>query len=117
MALMEELRTLGVNVEEALDRMMGNAALYEKMLGRFVDMMDNSLVTPDFDNNDYQEIIEKTHAIKGATGNLSLTPLFEAYSEIVRLLRADDPEQAKKILTDILPVQQDILDCIKKYKS
>lgn len=117
MALIEELKTYGVNVEEALDRMMGNTALYEKMLGRFVDMAETSAVTPDFDNNDYQEIIEKAHALKGATGNLSLTPLYEAYTEIVSLLRKDDPEQAKKILTDILPVQKDILDCIQKNKS
>lgn len=117
MALLEELRQLGVNVDEALDRMMGNASLYERVLGKFLALIDNSAVSPDFDGNDYADIIEKAHAIKGATGNLSLTPLHKAYDEIVTLLRADKPEEAREVLKNILPIQEQIYECIKKHAS
>lgn len=78
-------------------------------------MLAKSSVDPDFDCNDYGEVIELAHAIKGATGNLSLTPLFQAYDEIVALLRADQPQQAKEVLQQILPVQEKIVACIEKY--
>lgn len=117
MELLEELRILGVNVDDALERFMGNVSLYERMLGTFPDMLENSFVEPDFDCNDYGETTENAHAIKGAAGNLSISPLYEAYTEIVRLLRAEQPEQAKIVLKKILPVQNDIINCIKKYTN
>lgn len=113
MALLDELKALDVNVDEGLERMMGNSSLYERMLVKFVKVMNDLEVSPDFDNNDYAEIIEKTHTIKGASGNLSVTPVYEAYTEIVNLLRSDKPEEAKEILRNILPVQKEILLVLK----
>ena len=115
MNLLEELGHMGVDVEQGLDRLMGNTALYEKMLVMLLDMLKNSMVTPEFDSDNYGEVIEKAHAIKGATGNLSITPLYKAYSEVVRLLRENNPEQAKDILREIQPVQTEIMNCIEKY--
>ena len=115
MSLFEELKDLGVNVDEAVERFMGNEGLYEKMLKKFPDMINKASVEPDFDCSDCTEIIEKTHAIKGAAGNLSLTPLYEAYTKIVDLLRGNQPEQAKTIIKEIQPVQAQIMACIEKY--
>ncbi len=117
MGLLEELKTLNVDVEEAKERFMGNVSLYEKMLFKFLGVMEEMAVDTDFDGNDYAEVIEKTHAIKGATGNLSIRPMYDAYSEIVRLLREQQPEQARKVLADIIPVQNEIIACIKKYNQ
>lgn len=117
MGLLEELKTLNVDVEEAKERFMGNVSLYEKMLFKFLGVMEEMAVDTDFDGNDYAEVIEKTHAIKGATGNLSIRPMYDAYSEIVRLLREQQPEQARKVLADIIPVQNEIIACIKKYNK
>lgn len=60
--------------------------------------MRTSEMSPDFDGNDYKDMIEKAHAIKGEAGNLSITPVYEAYTEIVNLLRADQPAQAREVL-------------------
>lgn len=59
--------------------------------------------------------IEVAHAIKGASGNLAVTPVYESYSELVRLLREQQPEEAKKVLEKALPVQNAIIDCIERY--
>ena len=117
MGLLDELRELGVNVDEGLGRLGGNAAFYEKMLGSFIKMMDKYAVEADFDMNDYGDVIEKAHAIKGASGNLSITPIYEAYGRITDLLRADKPAEAKALLQDVLPVQAQIMDVIHKYKG
>lgn len=115
MGMLEELKELGVNVKEGKNRLMGNTALYERMLVKAADMMKKAPVSTEYDGTDCAELIERTHAIKGATGNLSLTPLYNAYSEIVRLLREDQPEQAKQVFEEVLPIQNKIVDCIEKY--
>ncbi len=115
MGMIDELKALGVNTDEAVARMNGSTSLYERMLFKFLDMMKKSVIQPDFDNNHYDDIIEVAHAIKGVSGNLSITPVYNAYSEIVRLLRAGQPEQAKEVLEKVMPVQATIMDCIQKY--
>lgn len=115
MDLLNDLKALGVNVEEAVERFMGNEGLYKRMLGTFPGMVEKTAVPVNFDELDYADIIEKTHALKGATGNLSLTPLYEAYTEIVAELRAENPQKAKEILNNMLPVQEQIIACINKY--
>lgn len=113
MSLLTEMQDLGVNVDEGLERLMGNVSLYEKMLGSFAKMMKDTSFQPDFDLNDYSDIIEKAHTIKGTSGNLSITPIYKAYTEIVSLLRADQPQQAKTVLEAVLPIQKQIIDCIE----
>lgn len=115
MSLLDELKDKGVNVDEAINRFMGNASLYERMLFKFLDMMKNLKVSPDFDINDYNDVIEEAHAIKGSAGNLSITPIYEAYGKAVDLLRQSQPEEAKTVLENVQSVQKDIMDCIEKY--
>lgn len=117
MSLLEDLKDLGANIDEGLDRFMQNSALYERMLGTFIKMMNNSVIDPNFDSNNYGEVVEKAHAIKGTSGNLSLTPIYEAYTDIVDLLRAGKPEEAREVLVGVLPVQAEIIECIQKYKK
>ena len=117
MDFLEELKELGVNTEEGLARLNKNEALYKKLLGTFTGLIENYYVEPDFDETDYEEITEKAHAIKGAAGNLSITPVYSAYTRIVELLRAGKPQEAKEVLKKILPIQQGIVRCIDKYKA
>ena len=114
MSFFDELRALGVNVDEGLKRINGNENLYKRLLGSFLKAIDANYVSADFDFHDYQDVIEKTHALKGTSGNLSLTPIYEAYTQIVDLLRAGKPEEAQPILEKILPVQEEIIQCIKR---
>ena len=114
MSLCDELRTFGVDVDGGVKRLGGAEALYQKLLGSFVGMVKEHYVPEDFDGSDYAETIEHAHAIKGASGNLSLTPIYEAYTEIVALLRADKPEEARERLKQVLPIQNDIINCIEK---
>ena len=116
MDLLDELRGLGVDIDGGMARLGGNEGLYRKLLGSFVKAIRQYYVGADFDGTEYTEVIEKTHAIKGAAGNLSITPVYEAYTRIVDLLRAGQPEEARAILTDVLPVQEEIIQCIEKER-
>lgn len=115
MGLFEDLKALGVDVDGGLSRIGGNEALYKRLLNTFVKSVKGQGISPDFDTADYEDVKEKVHAVKGTSGNLSITPVFEAYSQIMELLRAEKPEEAKALLQKILPVQEEIISCIEKY--
>lgn len=114
MALSQELKDLGVDTDAGVERMAGNTALYEKLLGSLKDLIQKSSDQMDFDKNDNESLIEAAHSIKGASGNLAVTPIYEAYTEIVDLLRKQQPEEAKKAYEKILPLQTAIIECIEK---
>lgn len=115
MSVLDELRALGVNVDEGLARINNNEKLYTRLLGTYVKSTEANVVSADYTDADVPDMIEKTHAIKGTSGNLSITPMYEAYSKIVDLLRTGRAEEARPILQEILPVQAKILDCIKSH--
>ena len=114
MSLLEELKGLGVNVNEGLDRVMGDDSLYEMMLGLFVDAVEsNSISLDEFSGSDLDGLTRKVHTLKGTTGNLSLTPLFSGYMKTLELLRGGRPAEAKEEFERMLPVQEKIVGCIK----
>lgn len=115
MTFFEELKALGVDIDEGLKRLGGNEALYTKLLGSFLKTMEKNFVSSDFDAADCTEAIEKAHAVKGTAGNLSITPLYESYTEILKLLRGGEPEEARALLEKILPEQEKIVSCIKNH--
>jgi len=118
MGMMDELRAMGMAVDEGLDRVMGATDLYEMMLGMFVDSVrDNPIHAEEFDGNDLEELIKKVHAIKGVTGNLSLTPLYEGYNQSLNLLRKGNPSEAKAAYEKLRPVQEEVIACIKRHTA
>lgn len=118
MGLLEELKGLGVDVDEGLKRVMGDGSLYEMMLGMFISEADNDPVTAeDFDGADIKELTERVHKLKGITGNLSMNRLFTRYTEVLGLLRAGRPAEARAGFEQLLPLQTEIVDCIKRHTA
>lgn len=115
MGLMKELTELGVDTGEAMDRFMGNSVLYEKMLKKFPKAVEDSPVLAYARSEDYETAASNAHALKGVTGNLSLTPLYDRYTKIVDMYRESNFEQANALLDETVEIQQKILDVINKY--
>jgi len=114
MNLLDELRELGADIPDGMKRFANNAALYEKMLKKFPAAAAGLPVETYFASGDTDTALANAHTLKGMTGNLSLTPLYTAYTDIVALLREGKPDQARNILNDILPVQEQFIRCIEK---
>lgn len=116
MSFFEELKELGVNVNEGLERVMDDEPLYETMLGMFIDKVNsNPIKLEDFDAKDLDELIGRVHILKGLTGNLAITPLFDGYMQVLDLLRTNHAGEALKEYQRILPAQAAIIECIKGY--
>jgi len=85
-------QAIGGNYEAAL-RVMMNDAFVERMLGKFFANNAYGDIVSSYENKDFQAVFNSSHAFKGVTGNLSLTPLFEiadTITEATRSLQAVD---------------------------
>ena len=117
MTFAEELKSLGVDTDEGLDRVMGDKDLYEMMLGMFADAVKNNPIAPEDFSGDPEKLIKTVHMLKGTAGNLSLTPVFAGYNAALGLLREDKPDQARAEFEAMLPVQEKIIDCIRRHQN
>ena len=118
MEFFDELRSLDVNVDEGLERVMGDGELYAMMLDMFVTAIDTTPIQPEeFDGASLDGLIGKVHTLKGTTGNLSIQPLFTRYTQSLGLLREGKSAEAKAVYLELLPFQEKILDCIKKHQG
>lgn len=113
--MLDELAQLGVDVNDGLNRLMNNATLYEKLLKKLPDAIESQEILGFIDSGEIKTATDNAHKIKGANGNLSVTPLYRNYTEIVNLLRAGDTEGARKLYLETLPIQGKIFEIIKKF--
>ena len=99
----EQMRAAGVNIEGALERLMNNEGLYERLLGNFkADKNYNGLVEA-VEEKRYEDDFNCAHALKGVAGNLGLDSLMDADVVIVEKLRADNTDgldEDVKVLTE-----------------
>ena len=117
MDLLNELESLGVNVKEGMERVMDDKDLYTMMLDMFVTAIDTTPIQPeDFDGGTLDGLIGKIHTLKGTTGNLSIQPLFTRYTQSLTLLREGKPAEAKAAYLELLPIQEKILECIRRHQ-
>lgn len=85
-----------VNVEDALKRVRGNKTIYIKMLRLFLAAEDFDNLEASLAENDLKKASEVAHSIKGITGNLSFTKLFE--SSAVLMIKLRDNELDEELL-------------------
>ena len=110
--MLEKLKELGVETDRVLATLNGKQALYERLIFKFYDMV----VKSDMREDNLVEIYERTHALKGAAGNLGMTPLFDAYVKILALIKNDDMDAVPEAIKEMLPVQDKIMTCIEQFK-
>ncbi|MCM1166069.1 MAG: Hpt domain-containing protein [Lachnospiraceae bacterium] len=115
MGLIEDVKALGADVDDALARFMNNSALYEKMLKKLPKVIEDAPVMPYVRSGDLETAMSNAHTLKGVLGNLSLVKLYENYTETVNLLRGGDTAAAEKLLTETLELQKSFLECIEKH--
>ena len=84
-----------INFEEGMKRMMNNAKFYAKMLVKFKDDTNLSILEETLAAGEMEKAQIAAHTLKGVVSNLSLTELYKQTLEIENQLKARDvkPEQ------------------------
>lgn len=87
MLTVEALRGWGAKVDEGLGRCFGQEGFYLKLVGMELadanfDKLDAAIAA-----GDVRAAFDAAHSLKGGTGNLSLTPVYEPVCVITEALR------------------------------
>lgn len=85
---------LCVDLDAALARVRGNKALYKRMLGMFLESQEFANFEAALEEKNYAHGAEIAHGIKGMTGNLGLTLVFEASEKLMQEMRQGPPSEA-----------------------
>ena len=88
MLTIDSLRAYGANVDEGLERCLGNNEFYIRLVKKSLDDKNFAALKDALDAKDLGKAFECAHALKGVAANLSLTPIFEPMSEMTELLRS-----------------------------
>lgn len=111
--MLEKLNELGVETEKVLKTLNGKQSLYERLIFKFYDMVIKSDMRPE----NLEDIYERAHALKGAAGNLGITPLFDGYVKILALIREDNMDAVPGAIEEMIPIQEKIMECISEFKK
>ena len=101
MITIDSLKEYGANVEEGLSRCMGNEALYFRLVTTIPSEASFAALKESIEAKDLDTDFEKAHALKGVTGNLSLTPLYSPLVEITEHLKAREDMDYSKLMEEI----------------
>lgn len=103
----------GVDVSGALERFMGSEALLERFLKRFLQDESLSALRGALDAGDTEAAAQAAHSLKGTSGNLSLTLLFERVTAQLGQLRAGDLEGARQAMAGVNQAYDQAADAIR----
>ena len=97
----DDLKAFGANTEEGLTRCFGNEGLFFKLIATVPSDANFDKLKAAAETGNTGDMFEAAHALKGALGNLSLTPMYDAVSDICESARAGNapaPEKVKELL-------------------
>lgn len=103
MITMENLVEFGADVKTGLARCMNNEGFYLRLVNMELNDGNFKKLEDALDAGNLQDAFEAAHALKGALGNLALTPIYDPVAEITELLRnADQPVDTGDLLPQIM---------------
>jgi HPt (histidine-containing phosphotransfer) domain-containing protein len=103
------LKAFGANTEEGLARCMGNEALYLKLVGVMLADKNFDKLRSAIESWNLDEAFEAAHALKGALGNLALTPLYEKAASLTEFLRNRAEADYGGLVSDLLASRDSLL--------
>lgn len=110
---LSSLKQIGINTDSAIERFMGNEALYAKMLKKFLSEPTFAKLTAAVAEGNGQAALEASHTLKGVCGNLSIESLFDLFAEQVVLMRADKWDEAYAMMPEITEKYKLVTDTLR----
>ena len=108
----KQLENAGIDVGQALERMMGSEALLERLLGKFPADQNFQKLCRALECGDSAGAVSAAHTLKGICGNLSMTSLFELFTKQVEALRRGDLTEAGRLMEEIRPAYEEAVKAI-----
>ena len=114
---LDELFFAGVLVDEAIERCMGDAALYKKFLKTFPKDEKMEKLKDALETEDYKAAEFASHSLKGITGNLGFDGLYKKFSKITDDIRSGKYRALYREYEDVTVQYDEICSIINKYSD
>ena len=115
MPLRDAGRAAGIDMDEALDRMLGSEELFRQVISGFAASYRNAVVDlrAVLEGGEIEDARHRVHALKGVAGNISAKPLYETAKELESaILQIKDGVDTDVDLEPILSRMEKLLDPI-----
>ncbi len=109
----ELLVSAGVDLSGALERFMDNEKMYDKYLQHFTTTPNFADLQKALNAEEWRDALAISHNLKGFTGSLGFTHLYELLCSQVSLLRHDDNASAAALMNEIEAEYRRLLDIAK----
>ena len=100
----------GIDYDDALDRFGGNIELFKRLASKYANDSHFVGMVAALEAGDYEQAYRDAHALKGVSGNLSFSQLYNLTSQICFALREGNPETAISLLPDTAEAHRKALD-------
>lgn len=98
----DRLEDLGAEIDDTLDRLMGDEELYNEYLEKFPQKNNILLLQKAVDEKDYDTAEKEVHTLKGIALNLGFLPLADACMMMLMDFREGNPEAGAAQMPDVL---------------
>ncbi|MEG1687116.1 MAG: Hpt domain-containing protein [Angelakisella sp.] len=85
--MLEQLKEYGADIDGAMGRFLGDVELYKTCFATFLKDESFGKLGESLEQADYEKAFEHAHTLKGITGNMGLTPLYQVICRMVEVLR------------------------------
>lgn len=99
--LTAELQKYGIDYDDAIDRVGGNADFYKKLAMKYLDDSHFADLCAAMEVKDFDEAYKAAHALKGVSGNLSLADLYKASGAVSDALYDGEYPSAEKLMPEV----------------
>lgn len=111
------LQEAEVDTDGAIGRFAGNSGLYEKFLYKFLDDPCFALIEQALGQNDMDNMLKAAHTLKGVAGNLGLTRLYTACSELVTRIRSNEEADAKAMYPEVEASYKQVVHVLLRFRE
>ena len=109
----EQLEQAGINVDDVLERFMGNETLLDRMLKGFLQDQNYAALCQAVEAGDASAALAASHTLKGLCGNFSMEEMSALVTKQVTLLRGDDFAGAAALMEPISKCYAGLTEAIR----
>ena len=108
------LMDAGIDVESALNRMMGSEALMKRLFLKFLEDKSFAALSASVEQGDREAALTASHTLKGMCGNLSIDRLYGLFSAQVDLIRGGSWDAAAALMPQIGAAYEEAVSAIQR---
>ena len=108
------LMDAGIDVESALNRMMGSEALMKRLFLKFLEDESYAALAAGVGQGDREAALKASHTLKGMCGNLSMDRLYGLFSAQVDLIRGGSWDAAAALMPQINAAYEEAVSAIRR---